>query len=566
MRYEDIDKSCLIELRGTKASGEIGMQTMVPPSVWTKDGQREPLSFLREGDPQHLPVSELQRAVVLTAITMLLSKHLGKNGFGHECRLAWAGYLLRAGLSVEELVKMGEVISEYTNNTETQDVRLVIQSTASKLNDSKIKGAGTLIGLIGDKGKAVISRINEWLGKDTDFITNQKGSIVADNQANIRKALQFLQVSVSYDIYSEKIMVSEAGKKERVLNDSLSNGLWLQIDREFHFRPTKQFFEIVFEDIAHEKEFHPVRDYLATLRWDKVPRIEKWLSVYGGAEDNEYTRAVSSIVLIAAVKRVRTPGCKYDEMLVLESEQGLNKSSALRALCPSDDWFSDDLPLNVDAKQIIERTLGKWIIEASDLVGGRKADRDHLKSMLSRQSDGPVRLAFAHIPIQRERQFIIIGTTNNSTYLSDSTGARRFWPVGVKKFDVDGICRDRDQLWAEASEREANGASARLPEHLWSYAGQEQDARREVDSWEELIMDRVATLTPNNHGKKQITTAEIFMLLGIEVARQDRLATMRISDIMQRLGFHRTKVYADKKTQAGYQSRMNDLPLEPIEI
>jgi predicted P-loop ATPase len=55
------------------------------------------------------------------------------------------------------------------------------------------------------------------------------------------------------------------------------------------------------------------------------------------------------------------------------------------------------LPLGVDAKQIIERTKGKLIIEASELHGYTNAEVDRLKSMLARQVDGPVRLAYLNV-------------------------------------------------------------------------------------------------------------------------------------------------------------------------
>lgn len=193
---------------------------------------------------------------------------------------------------------------------------------------------------------------------------------------------------------------------------------------------------------AHRKSVHPVRDYLNGLAWDGTERIDRWLLTYGKAKDTEYIRTVGAIVLMAAVRRIRQPGCKYDEMLVLESRvQGLNKSTALRALCPIDDWFSDDLPLNVDSKQVIERTLGKWIIEASDLAGKRKAEIEQLKSMLSRQVDG------RHGWHTRASRWSVAGISSSSArrirvricLIPRGAG---FWPVAVQRIDVDALLRD----------------------------------------------------------------------------------------------------------------------------
>ena len=539
-RYEDpIDKVCLIELRGTKSDGSIGMESMVPPSVWSKDGKREPLVALKFGEANHYTLAGLKRQVDYSAIGMLLAKHLGKNGFGHEPRLMWAGFLLRAGIPVEDLVKMGEAISVYCNNTEVVDVRRTVESTAARLADTKqkIKGGPSLAKHFGANGKKIISRINEWLGKDQDFI-RADGKIIKDNAENIKRAVTALGHELSYDEFADKILLD----KTKPIEDREMSDIWFRIDAEYKFRPTFQFFEKVIKNIGWGNSFHPVKEYLNGLTWDGTPRIDTWLINAAGAEDSLYLRAVNSIVLIAAVRRIREPGCKYDELLVLESSQGLNKSSALRALCPRGQWFSDDLPLNLNSQKMIEATLGKWIIEAADLAGKRKAEVEQLKANLSRQVDGPARLAYAHLPVERARQFIIIGTTNSAAYLTDPTGARRFWPVKVMLFDVAWIVNNRDQLWAEAAVREAKGESIRLKEELWPDAAKHQEERREIDPWEGPIRSVLISLEPGLQGKRRVCTSALWDVLGIETMKRDRYSSLRISEIMQRLGFERSRV------------------------
>jgi hypothetical protein len=168
-RYEDIDKTCLIELRGTKQDGSVGLQSMAPPSIWSNEGKSEQLVFVRQDALAHIdPPSSLKRHVDLSAIAMILARHLGRYGFGHDARLCWAGFGLRAGLSIDDLVKMGAAISVYCENREVDDVREVLDSTAKNLaaKQKKVKGGPALAKLIGDKGKAVIKRIDEWLGRD----------------------------------------------------------------------------------------------------------------------------------------------------------------------------------------------------------------------------------------------------------------------------------------------------------------------------------------------------------------------------------------------------------------
>ena len=205
---------------------------------------------------------------------------------------------------------------------------------------------------------------------------------------------------------------------------------------------------------------------------------------------------------------------------------------------PLDEWFSDDLPLGVDSKLTIERTAGKWLIEAAELHGNRGRETETLKAFLSRQVDGPVRLAYGRLSVSIPRQFVLIGTTNRrGHYLKDSTGARRFWPVSIVGFDVAALTRDRDQLWAEAVQREP-GASIRLAAELWAEAAVEQEARRAVDPWEDviepLLSDGIVRVT-------EIAVAEIWTALGVEANARDNRHADRVAAIMERFGFEKTQ-------------------------
>ena len=276
-----------------------------------------------------------------------------------------------------------------------------------------------------------------------------------------------------------------------------------------------------------------------TVGVDGTPRFDQWLVTYAGAADTDYVRAVGALPLLAAVRRVRVPGTKFDELLVLESPQGTDKSSALRSLCRLDEWFSDDLPLGVDSKHVIERTAGKWVIEAAELHGNRGRETETLKAFLSRQVDGPVRLAYGRFSVGVPRQFVLIGTTNHRTnYLKDGTGARRFWPVAITAFDVAALTRDRDQLWAEAVSREPD-TSLRLAPSLWAAAEVEKEARRAVDPWEEVIE---AQLSDGIVQVNRIAAAEIWRALGIEANQQDNRHADRVAAIMERNGFQKRKI------------------------
>jgi len=365
-----------------------------------------------------------------------------------------------------------------------------------------------------------------------DFARDNEGKPFANHQGNIRLALRKLDVGVRFDVFGERGLIEGLDGFGPHLGDAAMTRLWLTIAERFGVKAGKDFFWSVVEDAARRDSFHPVVDYLAGLEWDGVPRIENWLATYMGAARDKYTQHVGAIWLIAGVRRVRQPGCKFDEMVIFESEQGKDKSTALAIMAVREEWFSDDLPLGADAKVVIERTQGRWIVEAAELDGMGKKAVESLKAMLSRRIDRS-RMAFGRMPHEAPRQFVVIGTTNGQQYLRDSTGNRRFWPVRVGNVDVEALRRDRDQLWAEAAKREAEGASIRLNRDLWQSAAAEQGKRRLLDPYfvalDEALGDRTG----------KIRTRDVWRIVGVPVDRRTPQHEQRVGEAMRELGFER---------------------------
>lgn len=309
--------------------------------------------------------------------------------------------------------------------------------------------------------------------------------------------------------------------------------------------------------LARQHSFDPVRDYLAGLRWDGVPRLDRWLTTYLGAKDEALTRAIGRKVLVAGVRRVRCPGCQFDFVPVLEGKQGTGKSTALRILAVRPEYFTDTAIIHQDHKEQQELLRGRWIVEMAELVGLRKVDAERFKNFASKTHDS-ARPAYGRGVENLPRRCLIIGTTNESSYLQDSTGNRRFWPVATGRIDLEGLRRDRDQLWAEAADAEAAGEALTIDPQLWGVAAVRQEERLIRDPWEDVLED----LAPCAGGevvevRGELRASSDYLLrqkLGLDVGRVHIADSKRLSDVMHRLGWEGPDVLRfGGKTKRGYR-------------
>ncbi len=199
-----------------------------------------------------------------------------------------------------------------------------------------------------------------------------------------------------------------------------------------------------------QNHFHPVKDYLETLTWDGIERIDTAFETYlkGINEPELYVRAVSRKFFLALMARIYQPGCKFDFIPVLEGFQGRGKSTFGRILV-GDAWFMDGLP-ELSDKDAALNLQGIWLCEMGELSSLYRSQLEVAKAFISRQVD-KVRPPYGARRVDLPRQTVFFGTTNDREYLIDPTGNRRFWPMGfVTGCDFKGLARDREQLLAEA--------------------------------------------------------------------------------------------------------------------
>lgn len=306
------------------------------------------------------------------------------------------------------------------------------------------------------------------------------------------------------------------------------------------FEPKSQNIEEALVTVSKRKKFHPIKTELESYVWDGVPRINDWMVKYMGTEDTSYVRNVGLKVLVAAIKRLYEPGCKFDYIMVLEGRQGIGKSRAIQILGGE---YYGDIDINLHDKETIEVMRRLWIIEASEMEAHRKQESTAMKAFLSRNTD-MFRVPYAKRAKAFPRQSIFIGSVNPENcedigWLKDTTGNRRYWPVACTRIDIDALRKIRNQLWAEALLHYKKGTPIFFEDtKIEEMATREQYKRMGEDAWYERVVEWLTIGLGKD--KKVVSPSNIYCdCLGGRFATIRRDEQRRIADIMRSLGWER---------------------------
>jgi len=354
---------------------------------------------------------------------------------------------------------------------------------------------------------------------------------------NTGVAVTALQIDCCKDLFHEKMLVDGQliNQWSGEMSDDVIQMIRKVIRARYGFDPNEKNVRDACTQLCLENQFDPVLDYLDELQWDGQPRLDTWMTRYMGAPDSELTRAIGRLSLIAAVRRARRPGTKFDQIIVLEGTEGRGKSSAIEILAGKEN-FSDQKILGLHDREQQEAMTGVWLYEIADLTGMRKAEVEHVKAFASRKVDR-ARPAYGHYRVDRARRTVFFATTNDDGYLKSETGNRRFWPVMTGRISLDELAFDRDQLWAEAVAVETRGASILLEAGLWKAAGEQQDMRKEGDDWFELIARYCS-----EKNKTDVTVTDVLCDNQWIMKKSDAISRgdmMRAGSILKQLNYQR---------------------------
>lgn len=404
----------------------------------------------------------------------------------------------------------------------------------------------------------------EKLRKNSAGITERtinNALIILENDIGLKEKLVF-------DRFSNRFLIKEAmpwGRPEekypKLWNDSDDAELRGYFENMYEGFKGAGAINDALAILKNRKSINVAKQYFESLVWDGKARIDSLIIDYLGAEDNEYTRQVTRKALTAVVARAITEmPVKFDNMVILTGKQGIGKSTLLNKL--AGDWFTDNI-VDFNSKDTLLLLQNCIIVEVPELQGFNKADSNRLKQFLGQKTD-KYRAPYERREEEHPRHCVFFGTTNDSEFLRDSTGNRRYWPIEVGKQKANknvfkDLDSEKDQIWAEAVVKFRTGEPLYLVGDVLKVAETEQRARLIVDPWEEIITEYLNRPIPidwfdrNAEAQKnfwifknendndlierdRVCASEILTVcLGIEAKRQTSLDRKRVIDIVRKM-------------------------------
>lgn len=312
--------------------------------------------------------------------------------------------------------------------------------------------------------------------------------------------------------------------------------------------------------VADDNRFDSAQLWLNRIErrpgWDGVPRVERFLVDFFGAEDDTrgYTRACGRYLWTAFAARVLDPGCQVDMIVTLTGGQGLRKSSAIGAMVPAPE-FAIEVDFSKDEEDTARLMRGALVGEIAELRGLHTRDLDAIKKFITRRHENWIP-KYKEFSTTFPRRLVFVGSVNPSSagFLGDETGERRWLPVPVVRADVEGIAAAREQLWAEGAAmwraggvawHDAEGLAAPMHEEFGMADMWEDPVRGWLDGSDGLADGESQTvnrgLAAGGVQLSQIAAGA----LGFTARDMGALTQKRLGAIIRKLGYERHRITVD---------------------
>lgn len=384
------------------------------------------------------------------------------------------------------------------------------------------------------------------------FLRKERTGQIACTMDNLVKAIgrpDMTGMLVAHDKFRDEILYSkDGGEGWAQFKDADYTVMRIALERRGFEPPSKEATRDALGLVAARNAFDSAQLWLNRQQHDSAPRVELFLHRYFGAEDTPYTRAISRYIWTALAGRVLEPGCQADMAPILIGGQGVRKSSAIAAMVPDRDFFTE-ISFSEKEDDLARKLRGLLLAEIAEMKGLHGRDSEWIKAWMTKRHENWVP-KFKEFNTRFPRRSICIGTANKQELLVDKTGNRRWLPTMVgEAADVEGIAADCAQLWAEgAALFVAGGVDYQEAEDL---AKLEHDKYRLADEWEPLVaawLESPDELDGNIAPSEQeyLTTHDVLSgAMNKEAKNCTRADEMRIGDILRTFGYERRRLRRD---------------------
>jgi hypothetical protein len=527
------DGEGLLEVRGLKRDGSVGLQSILPGSVRGRDPKKDPPDYEpeqvrwdKDGEAAMMPGEGLARDASKAAAAALIVKHYPDRR--HNFHLPLAGGLLRLGWSVEDVRHFVRAICEAAGDPELANRLECVDDTASKYaRGENVTGWPRVARFIGG---TVVDAVREWLG------------VPPDGEAESRPAPRRAGTVTTQDYFSA---LADAGYTFRLneLDDTVEmNGTRLDditrstILNDLRDRGLKSaaWAEDAVNALAARDRYHPVLDFLRALKWDGRDHIAV-LARHLKSNDPKWVELVLRRFFVGAVAKALDQQQNF--VLVLAGPQNIGKSYFAAWQNPLGRRFHVELPIRPDDKDDRLRLIRNLTWEVGELgATTRRADVEALKSFVTLR-DVTVRKPYGHHDIEKPALASFIGTINpsGSGFLTDTTGNRRFVPIEITSIDRDYTKRlDPGQVWAQALALYRAGEPWELNEQE-ATTRDEMNEQYMVDSAVEGFFHRTYRIEPD--AQEWIPAADILQdmeFAGLKINQNEALK--RLADLLKKEG------------------------------
>ena len=349
-------------------------------------------------------------------------------------------------------------------------------------------------------------------------VTND-GVKILDHQENIRHLLASYGLSMRYNEISKQIEWHHPDILQQ--GDNAENALFSQVISLCSLNKVpKGSLDTHLTALANSNPHNPVVEHLASLKWDGLARFDALAEAMQPSQ-LDVTRIAIRLFLIQAcaaadhAERAAQLNPFYDRhfetVVVFVGDQGLGKTKGIRSLLPAGlrSFYKEGVALDLRNKDSVKAAVSSWIVELGELDATfRKSDIVQLKAFLSLSHD-EIRMPYARKASIFHRRTAFVGTVNESEFLADQTGNRRYVPLQVTRVKVDWTDNELDQLWAEAWQRYCSGEKWWADTHEEKLLAENAESYRVKSEIEEAVEGRFAWGEPPDFNAGRMTATAL---------------------------------------------------------